>query len=486
MLSAPHKLQKWDWLLFSLILVVAALVRLYALDRVPPSLHPDEAVNGNNALEAWRTGRFHVFYADDFGREGLFINLQALTLGLIRQNQPWVLRLPSAMFGVLTVLGLYLLARKLLGNKAALLAAFCLATSFWHINVSRLGTRPVAAPLFLVWALYLLLVSCEAAERRNSASWFLAVVAGLVYGLGFHTYIVYAATPVLLSVFLKYLQRKHGTRCVLKIGVIAGTTALIAVAPLLIFACRQPTVFFQRTNQLAGLHSGAHTLDLLKGVVRTAAMFTFGGDVNPRHNIPGRPMLFWPVGLMFLIGLVVAVRKHHLLLWWVAITALPAVLANEGIPHALRTILMAPAVFMLAAIGGVALYDWSNKVLPVGALRILCCTLIGTLVLEACHTYFITWAHNPKVGESFDQSLVEAARRLDSLPRELPKYVVVEPDGMWVRGMPMGAQALMFLTDTFSPDRQREKNLHYLLPEQTNQIARGYVYVQLVGVVHNQ
>jgi len=485
-LEAPHKLHKWDWLLLSLILTAAVLMRFYALDRVPPGLHPDEAVNGNDALEAWRTGHFRVFYANDFGREGLFINLQALTLGLIRQNQPWVLRLPSAMFGVLTVLGLYLLAGKLLGKKAALLAAFCMATSFWNINVSRLGTSPVAAPFFFVWALYLLLVSCEVTERGNRASWFLAMVAGFVYGLGFHTYIAYAATPLLLGMFLWYLQRKHGTRCVLKIGVITGTTALIALAPLLIFACRQPTVFFQRTIQLAGLHSGAHTLDLLKGAVRTAAMFTFSGDVNPRHNIPGRPMLFWPVGLMFLIGLVVAVRKHYLLLWWVAITALPAMLANEGIPHALRAILMAPAVFMLAAIGGVALYDWSNKAMPVGALRILCCTLIGALVLEACHTYFIAWAHNPKVGEWFDQSLVEAARRLDSMPRDLPKYIIVEPDGMWVRGMPMGAQGLMFLTDTFSPDRQKEKNLHYLLPEQTNQIARGYVYVQYVNVAHSE
>ena len=461
-------------------------MRFYALDRVPPGLHPDEAANGNNALEAWRTGRFQIFYADDFGREGLFINLQALALGLIRQNQPWVLRLPSAMFGVLTVLGLYLLARKLLGQKVALLAAFCMATSFWHINVSRLGTRPVAASFFLVWALYLLLASCEAMERRNRTSWFLAVVAGLVYGLGFHTYIAFAVTPLLLGVFLGYLQRKHGTRCVLKIGVIAGTTALIALAPLLIFACQQPTVFFQRMDQLAGFHSGVRILDLLKGVVRTAAMFTFSGDVNPRHNIPGRPMLFWPVGLMFLIGMVVAVRKHHLLLWWMAITALPAVLANEGIPHALRAILMAPAVFMLAAIGGVALYDWSHKVLPVGALRILCCIFIVTLVLEACHTYFVAWAHNPKVGEWFDQSSVEAAHRLDSLPRELPKYIIVEADGTWVRGMPMGAQGLMFLTDTFSPDRQREKNLHYLLPEQTNQIARGYVYVQFVNTTHNE
>src|ERR1022692_3594902 len=44
------------------IFVLAAFLRLYRLPEVPPGLHPDEAMNGINGLEAWRTGHFQVFY----------------------------------------------------------------------------------------------------------------------------------------------------------------------------------------------------------------------------------------------------------------------------------------------------------------------------------------------------------------------------------------------------------------------------------------
>jgi hypothetical protein len=41
----------------------------------------------------------------------------------------------------------------------------------------------------------------------------------------------------------------------------------------------------------------------------------------------------------------------------------------------------------------------------------------------------------------------------------------------------LAAQTIMYLTDTASADRQREKNLHYLLPSQTNEIVRPYACI---------
>src|SRR3989344_3790498 len=94
------------------VLIIASFLRLYNLTELPPGLYPDEAMNGNNAQEALDSGNFKVFYPENFGREGLFINIQAL---FIRQfgHYPWVLRLPSAIFGILTVLGLYLFTKEL-------------------------------------------------------------------------------------------------------------------------------------------------------------------------------------------------------------------------------------------------------------------------------------------------------------------------------------------------------------------------------------
>ena len=92
----------WFWLI--LILVIATFFRLWQIQTIPPGLYPDEAMNGNNALEALDTGDFKVFYSENNGREGLFINIQAIFLWLFG-NKPWVLRLPSVIFGLFTVLG---------------------------------------------------------------------------------------------------------------------------------------------------------------------------------------------------------------------------------------------------------------------------------------------------------------------------------------------------------------------------------------------
>ena len=57
-----------------LIVVVAAFFRLYDIRSIPPGLYPDEAMDGNNALEVIQTGHFQVFYVEDNGREGLYVN----------------------------------------------------------------------------------------------------------------------------------------------------------------------------------------------------------------------------------------------------------------------------------------------------------------------------------------------------------------------------------------------------------------------------
>src|SRR3989344_9535654 len=90
------------YLLITLVIIIAAFFRLYNIMQVPPGLYPDEAMNGNNALEALSsTGHFKVFYPENNGREGLFINIQALSIKLFG-NEPWALRVVSAIFGILT------------------------------------------------------------------------------------------------------------------------------------------------------------------------------------------------------------------------------------------------------------------------------------------------------------------------------------------------------------------------------------------------
>ena len=106
-------------------------------------------MNGNNAMEALRTHDFKVFYPENNGREGLMIAVQAAFLRVLLplnhdRPRPWMLRLPNAFFGTLTVLTVYLLASILLGEAVGFLSAFLLATSFWHILISRTAFVPIS------------------------------------------------------------------------------------------------------------------------------------------------------------------------------------------------------------------------------------------------------------------------------------------------------------------------------------------------------
>ena len=99
--------EKW---ILAAILIVAFIFRFQDITSIPPGLYPDEAINGNNALVALETGDYKIFYPDNNGREGLFINVQAQFLRVFGP-EPWALRTVSAVFGLLTVLGLYFLVR---------------------------------------------------------------------------------------------------------------------------------------------------------------------------------------------------------------------------------------------------------------------------------------------------------------------------------------------------------------------------------------
>ncbi|MBI2052958.1 MAG: hypothetical protein HYT34_01810, partial [Candidatus Ryanbacteria bacterium] len=87
------------YIVLLLVLAVAVFFRFWHLSSIPPGLWADEAMNGNNASEALKTGDFKIFYPENNGREGLFINLQALSVGLLGHSA-FALRLVSAIFGI--------------------------------------------------------------------------------------------------------------------------------------------------------------------------------------------------------------------------------------------------------------------------------------------------------------------------------------------------------------------------------------------------
>jgi 4-amino-4-deoxy-L-arabinose transferase-like glycosyltransferase len=489
------------WLL-SGILIIATFLRFYHFTTVPPGLYPDEAIDGNNAAEVVATEHSQVFYVEDNGREGLYVNIIAIELAVAQHfghlaHEPWVIRLPAAIAGVLTVLGLYLLASELFGAEVALLAAFLLATSVWHIIFSRIGFRAILAPLLLTWTVWLMIKMYKASAEKNSsrrAAYWYAVIAGIVFGLGFYTYIAYRVAPLLLLLFIPFFKKYSDFW---KRSAAFVVVAFIVAAPIGWYFIKHPSDFFGRTSEISVSSAGNPVIATLVNVVKTAAMFNFSGDQNWRQNISGAPELFWPVGIIFLLGIGWAIywliknrqeRKsgvevfstapdNRFALWliflWFALAFLPVVLSNEGIPHALRSILMIPPAMMLAALGGIWIYRAMEKYWGATAAR-----TIGVLFLIACAVfayvdYFIIWAENPNVPGAFNADYVIIGREINALPDTTPKYVIVNAGGVPIRGLPTPVETTMFITNTFTTSTQIAKNIHYLLPDQSSTIPAG-------------
>lgn len=141
-------------ILAAVLAVLAAVPRLVNLDRL--SLYADEDLSALVAHSVATGGGGHLPSGFEYRRARPLTELMAVSERMFGTSE-WVYRLPSALFGALTIPALFLFGRRLVGSGPALLAALLLAVSEWHIGFSRQAR--MYAPLVLAvvlgtWALW--------------------------------------------------------------------------------------------------------------------------------------------------------------------------------------------------------------------------------------------------------------------------------------------------------------------------------------------
>ena len=489
---------KKELIIFLIILAVAIFFRFYQLDLPPPGLWPDEAANGVDALKAIDAKDFKIFYPANNGLEGLFINMQAVSIMLFGA-EPWALRLVSAIIGTLTVAGLYLLTKFIFGWHTAALASFFLAISFWHVNFSRIGFRAIMLPFIMVWAFYFLWRGLRNGHLKHF------FIAGLVSGIGFYTYFSFRIVPLIAMVlfwnYWTYLKKdfsharyEYARNQLLRGFALLVLTTIIVALPIGIYFYTHPEDFLKREGRPISIFEQEKPLkELGLSVIRTLAMFNFSGDQNQRHNISGWPELSLPIGILFAVGFLRELahwlrRKHghfspiHTLLFsWFLIMLLPGFLSTEA-PHALRTIGVLPVVMIFAAKG----FEWfinlvtgihqisdphfqfDKKTYRREANLLLTITIVGVLSSMGFweySRYFKIWADNPDTANAFVQQYVDISEHLNRLDPKLPKYILVNEGDVIVDGVPNNAQTIKFLTQTHN-QKASAKNISYLKDDQ--------------------
>jgi 4-amino-4-deoxy-L-arabinose transferase-like glycosyltransferase len=358
---------RWRWPVTIFILLIGCLCCFYRIFNYPTSTWFDPAYNGLDALRLIQRGGLVIFFPTNGGREALFIYLLAPIVWIFGATT-FSMRLLTAalglihialLFGFLYELPSFLPQGHALTNLwqrtrlwTAAMAAIILATSYWHISITRRGQRPILVPIVAVLLFWLVLKARHSGQRK----WF--VLAGIALGLSGYTYGAARLLPlILLLVFLPQMVqwlfgalRRYSSHHLTPVRIPWVNIAWFLLAAVLVYL--PIGMYFlghqaQFTSRAGSVMVWSFLTDpksiaaeLIRNVQRVLCFFCCLG--NPSFgpaDFPG----FNPFLLPFLaIGLITAafnVRDliHRLLLLWWGIGLIPSVAAIEA-PHPYRMI----------------------------------------------------------------------------------------------------------------------------------------------------
>lgn len=387
--------------LLLLILILGFLLRFYQLGANPISLDWDEASLGYNAYSLSKTGRDEYgvklpFEFRSFGdyKPPFYVYATVPSVIIFGLNE-FAVRLPSAIFGELTILLVYFLVRQLfpsLSNKYPLLASFLMAVSPWHIQFSRIAFE---ANIGLFWYLLAVYLLVKVSESKNYLIW--SVFAFVLAIYSYHS--LRLVVPVVVLVMLIFLGKQiFQAKKILVISVLLGLlltlpillslksgtkarfTSVTNLTPESLTSSIEKIEFDNQRGDFFGKLIHNRRIIYLLGTVKgyldhwNFSFLFLKGDAPDRHHAPDMGMLYFielPFVLLGLYTLIFLKKDSSLGKKTVLTLFFAAPLASAlttGTPHAVRALLYLPTYQIFITFGIVKIFgrfstDSLNKLL---------------------------------------------------------------------------------------------------------------------------
>ncbi len=463
---------RYKWLL--IVIVVAAFLRLWQLGVVPPSPDWDEAALGYNAYSILKTGRdeYGTWFPrslrsyDDY-KPPLYVYLTIPSVALFGLNI-WSVRLPSAVMGVLAVVGTYVLVVELLksqipasparfaesrragrpnpldiGNSRsiALLSAMLLAISPWHLQFSRIAFEANIGITLNVWGMIAFIKGLQSRKWLRTSA--------ILFGLAFYAYHSERIFIPLLVVILALVFRKKllNDKASIFQSVIVGLLVVLPLIPVFFnkttltrlrgtSALADQTLLLSRSvqklheDQVRGNPWGivfdnrriVWALKLLDGYLSHYSFrWLFLAGDNPRHHAPDMGLLYVWEAPFLLWGMYMVARRGssiaRVLFGWFLIAPIAAAPTTE-LPHAIRTLVFLPTFQIFTAVGLLQLvsiikYQISSKIstLKRGFLLLLISSLLLLIVFNAIYYFHMYFGHmNREVSQFWQYGYKQAVK----------------------------------------------------------------------------
>ncbi|MGQ0720473.1 MAG: glycosyltransferase family 39 protein [Candidatus Eiseniibacteriota bacterium] len=200
--GSPARIGRGTWLA---LLVLAAVALALRLVRLGTDLWVDELLTFTDfarrplaeIVTSFPNQNQHMLYS-------ILGRLSLLAFG----DTPAALRLPAVLFGVGSIVALFVLGRRIAGAREAWMAAALATFSYHHVWFSQNARGYSGLLFFTVLATWLYL---EALERRR-ARWWAAYAASLVAGLSIHMTMLFVAAAHALVHALELAAPSRGRR----------------------------------------------------------------------------------------------------------------------------------------------------------------------------------------------------------------------------------------------------------------------------------
>lgn len=313
----------------------------------------------------------------------------------------FALRLPSAIFGVASIVMMFGFIYEICqlyqwGRRKSIIVLLAATLLFagmrWQFNFARFAFEASFLLFLELTSLWMMIRFLRSHARLALA------LSGLAAGLAYNSYTpgrLFFFIPAILLIYEIFKYKPIGNNIKKLSAYIALFTIpfVMSILPLTLYLSSNTDIRYQQlaffTNENL---SYAKRLEFAgENLKSMGLMFFTKGDMNGRHNYPGKPALNPIVALCFLVGLIIIIRKPHfvekVMFAYFFLSLIPTFLTYPWEnPNMLRTITCIPAVVYIAARGIATITEVKMSRYMILAAVIL---LLTVSALYEARTYFV-------------------------------------------------------------------------------------------------